>query len=71
MEVCIFSATLTKAAKSQREIKLLVENAYGDKKMSSSQVNSLFKAVKDQKITKMTKMRKRTANIVFAIAADV
>jgi hypothetical protein len=50
-----FDAALARVPKSQWEIKLLVENAYGDKK--KSQVNSLFKAVKDEKITKMTKSR--------------
>jgi hypothetical protein len=48
-EACIFVAALAWAAKSQRERKLLVENACGDKKMSYSQINSLFKAVKDKK----------------------
>jgi hypothetical protein len=55
------------AKKSHREIKLLVENACGNKKMSYSQINSLFKAVKDEKITKMTK---RIADVV-AIAATI
>ncbi len=57
-----FVIALARAAKkSQREIQLLVENACGNKKMSYSQINSLFKAVKDEKITKMTK---RIADVV-------
>jgi hypothetical protein len=38
-----------KDARSLREIKSSVENAYGDKKMSYSQTDSFFKAVKDKK----------------------
>jgi hypothetical protein len=38
----LFIAMLTKDPKSQCKKKLLGENAYGDKKMSYSQVNSLF-----------------------------
>ncbi len=50
------------------ERKLLVENARGDKKMSYSQVNSLFNAEKDDKITKMTN---RTSDVVVVVAAAV
>jgi hypothetical protein len=38
-----FVSMLNRAAKSQQEIKPLVENASGDKKMPHSQVYSLFK----------------------------
>jgi hypothetical protein len=41
--------TLAGAPKSQREIKSLLEKAYGEKKLSYSQLNSPFKAVKDKK----------------------
>jgi hypothetical protein len=37
-EVCNFVATLTKARKSQKEIKLLVDAAYSDKALSISQL---------------------------------
>ncbi len=47
---------------------MLVENARGDKKMSYSQVNSLFNAEKDDKITKMTN---RTSDVVVVVAAAV
>jgi hypothetical protein len=40
-KVHIFDAALARAAKNQREITLLLENACGDKKMSFSQINSL------------------------------
>jgi hypothetical protein len=57
-----FVVALARAAKkSWREIILLVEKACGNKKMSYSQINSLFKAEKDEKITKMTK---RIADVV-------
>jgi hypothetical protein len=45
----IFVVVLAKAARSRREIKSSVDNAYGDKKMSYSQTDSVFKAVKDKK----------------------
>jgi hypothetical protein len=41
----------------------MVENAYGDKKMLYSQVNSLLKAVKDEKMTKNTK---KTTDVVVS-----
>jgi hypothetical protein len=47
--VHVFVTALTRPAKSQREIKSSVENAYGEKKISYSQPNSLFKTVKDNK----------------------
>jgi hypothetical protein len=47
---------------------LLVENASVYKKMSYSQVTSLFKANKDEK---MIKMLKRTADVAVAVIADV
>ncbi len=46
----------------------MVENAHGDKKLSYSQVNSLFNAEKDDKKTKMTN---RTSDVVVVVAAAV
>jgi hypothetical protein len=47
-----FFGVLTRAAKSQQEIKSSVKSAYGDKNMSYSFIDSLIKAVKDEKFTK-------------------
>jgi hypothetical protein len=40
-----FVTPLARAAKSQRKIKLLMENACGDKEMSYSQINSIFSSL--------------------------
>jgi hypothetical protein len=50
-----FVAALPRTAKSLREIKSLVESAYGDKNVSNSLRNSLVKAVKDKIDTKRRK----------------
>jgi hypothetical protein len=50
------------------EIKLLVDSANGDRTMSYNQINSFIKAVKDKRLTKMTKS---TAVIMVAIATAV
>jgi hypothetical protein len=67
MAVGILLPCLQDCKKLVRE-KLLVENTRGDKKMSYSQVNSLFNAEKDDKITKMTN---RTSDVVVVVAAAV
>jgi hypothetical protein len=59
---------LPEAAISQRENKLFVGKAYWEKTVSSSQINSLIKAVKDERLTKMTK---RNTDVVVAVAAAV
>jgi hypothetical protein len=56
---------LSRAAKSRQEIKSSLESKYGDKNMSESQINSLIKAVKDNKNDKST------AAFMAAIAASV
>jgi hypothetical protein len=44
-----FLADLARAGKSQKEIKPLVDVAYGDKIMSIGQINLIIKAVKEGK----------------------
>jgi hypothetical protein len=51
MEVRDFGAALTRARKSRKEIKPLVDAVYGDKALSISQINRLVKAVKEGKNT--------------------
>jgi hypothetical protein len=63
-----FIAVLAEAVKRWQEINLLVGGSTnGDKNMSCRQINSLVKAVKEEKITKMMKM---TANVVVVAAAS-
>ncbi len=50
-----FVDALSRATKSRRDIKSLVESGYGDKNISYRVINSLIKTVKDKKFTKMTK----------------
>jgi hypothetical protein len=50
-EVWDFVAVLARARKSRKEIKPLVDAAYGDKAISISQINRIIKAVKDGKST--------------------
>jgi hypothetical protein len=50
-EVRYFVAALARAGKSQKEIKPLVDAAYGDKTLSKSQINRIIKAVKEVKLT--------------------
>jgi hypothetical protein len=47
MEVRDFVATLTRARKSQKEIKPLLDTAYSDKALSISQLDRIIKAVKE------------------------
>jgi hypothetical protein len=54
--------------KKSARIKLLVNNTNGIKALSIIQTNYITKTIKDEKITKMVK---RNADIVFAVAADV
>jgi hypothetical protein len=61
-------APLTRAAKSWREIKFLVESAYGDKNVSYSLINTLIEAAKD---VKLTKTMKRPGDILVAVAVTV
>jgi hypothetical protein len=51
-----------------REIKLLVESACGEKNMSYNLINSLIKAVQDEKFTEI---KKRTAAILVSLVATV
>jgi hypothetical protein len=72
-EVRDFVTTLVRAGKSQKEIKPLVDAAYGDKALSRIQIKCIIKAVKegknnlDQRHSSMKKM-KRTGNILVSIA---
>jgi hypothetical protein len=50
-EVHDFVAALARAGKSRKEIKPLVDAAYGDKTLSISQINRIIKAVKEGKTT--------------------
>ncbi len=50
-EVRDFVAALARAGKSRKEIKPLVDAAYGDKSLSSSQINRIILAVKAGKNT--------------------
>ncbi len=49
MEAWIFVAALARAGKSRKEIKLLVDTAYGDKPFSIRQINRIVKAVKEKR----------------------
>jgi hypothetical protein len=66
--VPIFIASLARAAKSQQEIKLLVEKAFGDKKNFIQPSKFALQSCQRRRITTMLK---RTANIVVAIATAV
>jgi hypothetical protein len=75
-EVRNFVAALARARKSRREIKLLVDAAYGDKGLSVSQINRIIKAVKKRKTTadlrhSNPKKTRRTDDSVASIAAAV
>jgi hypothetical protein len=50
-EVRDFVATLARDGTSRKEIKPLVDAAYGDKALSKSQINRIIKAVKEGKST--------------------
>jgi hypothetical protein len=63
-----FIETHARVAKSQREIKSLLKSAYGDINVSKSKINSLIKTVYDEKITKMMK---RTTDVLIVVPAAV
>ncbi len=50
-EVRNFVAVLARARKGRKEIKSLVDAAYGDTAISKSQINRIIKAVKEGKNT--------------------
>jgi hypothetical protein len=56
---------LARARKHQQETKLLVDSEYEDKNILYSHINYIIKAVKD--IKKITKMMKRTGDVMFAL----
>jgi hypothetical protein len=69
-------AALARAGKGCKEIKLLVDAAYGDTAMSKSQINRIIKAVKEGKNTadqrhSSTKKTKRTGDVLASIAAAI
>jgi hypothetical protein len=64
----IFHRWGREGCKKSAGIELLVDNMYGDKTLSIIQTNCFIKAFKGIKLTKMTK---RTANIVLAITTVV
>jgi hypothetical protein len=75
-EVRNFVATLARARKGSKDIKSLVDAAYGDKAMSKRQINRIIKAVKDGKNTadrrhSSAKKTNRTGNILASIAAAI
>jgi hypothetical protein len=68
-EVQNFVAMLARAGKGRKEIKSLVDTAYGDMVMLKSQINRIIKAVKDGKNTadqchSSTMKTKRTSDIL-------
>jgi hypothetical protein len=75
-EVRDFVAALARVGKSRKEIRPLVDAAYGDKTLSISQINRIIKAVKERKTTSdlrqsNTKKTKRTDDVMAAVAAAV
>jgi hypothetical protein len=69
-------ATLPRAGKSQKEIKPLLDAAYGAKALSISQINRIIKAVKEGKNTldqhhSSTKKMKQTGKVLASIASAV
>jgi hypothetical protein len=75
-EVCKFVAALARARKGRKEIKPLVDAAYGDKALSISQINRIIKAVKEGKNTpdqhhSSVKKTKRTGGVLASITAAV
>jgi hypothetical protein len=70
-EVGDFVAALARAGKGRKEIKPLVDAAYGDKALSKSQINCIIKAVKEGKSTSdqrhsNAKKTKRTEDVEAA-----
>jgi hypothetical protein len=75
-EVQNFVAALARTRKGRKEIKSLVDVAYGDMAMSKSQINRIIKAVKEGKTTadqrhSRAKKMKRTSDVLASIAAAV
>jgi hypothetical protein len=75
-EVRDFVAALARAGKRRKEIKPLVDAAYGVKAFSKRQKNRTIKAVKEGKSTSdqhhsNEKKTKRTEDVVAAVAASV
>jgi hypothetical protein len=73
-EVRNFVAALARAGKGRKEIKSLVDAAYGGSAMSKSQINRIINAVKEGKNTadqrhSNAKKTKRTGNVLASIAA--
>jgi hypothetical protein len=64
-EVRDFVAALARAGKSRKEIKPLVDAAYGDKALSKSQINRIIKAVKEgnQPLISATRTRKKPSGL--------
>jgi hypothetical protein len=67
---------LARAGKGHKDIKSLVDAAFGDKALSKSQINHIIKAVKEGKNTadqrhSSAKKTKRTGNVLASIAATV
>ncbi len=63
-----FCRCTRQSCKKSARIKVLVDNTHGDKTVSIIQTYCIIKVVKDKKITKM---KKRTADVVIAVATDV
>jgi histone-lysine N-methyltransferase SETMAR len=75
-EVRDFIAALDRGGKSRKEIKPLVDAAYGDKTLSISQINRIIKAVKEGKTTSdlrhsNAQKTKWTDDVVAAVAATI
>jgi hypothetical protein len=61
-----FVAALARAAKSWQEIKSSEESVFGQKNISYSLINILIKVGKDKKLTKMMK---KTTEVMVAVTA--
>jgi hypothetical protein len=75
-EVRNFVTALARAGKGRKEIKSLVDAAYGDLAMSKSQINLIIKAVKEGKNTadqrhSSTKKTKHTGVVLASIATAI
>jgi hypothetical protein len=75
-EVRIFIAVLARARKGRKDIKSLVNAAYGDKALSISQINRIIKAVKEGKNNadqrySSAKKTKLTGDVLASIAAAI
>jgi hypothetical protein len=75
-EVRNFVAALARTGKGSKEIKMLVDSAYGDTAMSKSQINPIIKAVKEGKNIadqrhSCAKKTKRTGDVLTSIAAAI